>query len=477
MSTSSTSVRVRFAPSPTGHLHIGGLRTALFNWLFARRMNGVYVLRIEDTDIERSTTAYTDSIIESLTWCNILPDEPIMIQSERITEHRRIAEQLVAKNKAYYCFCTPAEIKERHATHHGQAVDYSKYDRLCRDKKHTEDDLKKPHAIRFKIPTHKGFVNFDDQIRGTISFEFDQLDDFVIVRSDGTPTYNFVVVVDDAYMRITHVIRGEDHISNTPKQILIYQALGYDVPIFAHLPMILGPTGERLSKRDGATSVIDYKQNGYLAEALCNYLVRLGWGHGDQEIFSRKEMIQYFSLEHINKKGAIFDLEKLKWVNSVYMRALTDDQLLQALSENVEPLFKEKTSTWDDMRRDMAVGLYKQRTHTLKELADELIGLYQGPSSYNVDDVTVWVSSKTLTILHDIRALLSQQQEWAAPLLNEKVKGYAQQHTIKLVDIAQPVRIALTGKSGGPGLFETLYVLGKDATLERLDRFITYLKK
>lgn len=469
-------VRVRFAPSPTGHLHIGGLRTALFNWLFARHHQGVFLLRIEDTDLERSKQEYTDSILESLNWCKVMPDEPIMIQSERVSEHRRLAELLLSEGKAYRCFCTSQEARERHATHHG-AAEYSKYDRLCRDKVWTADDIKKPHAIRFKVPLHKGVVEFDDLIRGLISFDLDQLDDFIIVRSDGTPMYNFVVVVDDAVMRITHVIRGEDHISNTPKQILLYQALGYTLPAFAHLPMILGSTGERLSKRDGATSVIEYKRDGFLPDALCNYLVRLGWGHGDQEIFTRDEMVQYFSLSHVSKKGAIFDREKLLWVNSVYLRAVSDDGLLGMIMQAVDPDFKKKTPAWSDVQLLALIGLYKQRIHTIKELAQELLALYQGPVAYAAEDVAKWIKPDTADTLQHIITLFEHTHEWSHEHLAAVVKKYAQEQGLKLVDLAQPLRIALVGKGAGPGVFELLDILSKDVAIVRIKTFLGQTSK
>ena len=281
-------VRVRFAPSPTGHLHIGSLRTALFNWLFARHIQGTFLLRIEDTDIERSKAEYTQSIMGSLAWCGLTPDEPVVIQSDRIKEHQRVAQQLIKEGKAYRCICTPQEVEQRIQAQSGDDHSFAKYDGTCRDAGH---DGSKPSVIRFKIGAIHD-VSFDDIIRGPIRVNTQELDDFIIIRSDGTPMYNFVVVVDDAFMRITHVIRGEDHIPNTIKQILLYQACNYQLPQFAHLPMILGPSGEKLSKRDGAVSALEYKHNGYLPDALINYLARLGWAHGDQEIFTRQELIE-----------------------------------------------------------------------------------------------------------------------------------------------------------------------------------------
>src|SRR5581483_318355 len=265
-------VRVRFAPSPTGHLHIGGLRTALFNWLFARHHGGAFLLRIEDTDTERSTAEYRDSIVHAFVWTQLIHDEEIVTQSERIEEHRRVAQELIIAGKAYRCFCSPQDVVARYAQHHKNEDAFVKYDGFCRERIAHADDVDKPHVIRFKLPVNCHEIVFDDLIKGRITFDIDQLDDFIIVRSGGYPMYNFVVVVDDAFMRITHVIRAEEHLINTPKQVLLYQACGYDIPAFAHLPLILGPSGDKLSKRDGATSVIEYRHQGYLPQALLNYL-------------------------------------------------------------------------------------------------------------------------------------------------------------------------------------------------------------
>ena len=314
---SKNSIRVRFAPSPTGHLHIGGLRTAFFNWLFARHNNGVFLLRIEDTDVERSTKEYLDSILATFDWVNLPSDEPIVIQSQRIAEHTALIAQLLKEGKAYRCYCSQEQVAERYKGQ-GSGDEFIKYDGRCRN---AAEQPGVPAAIRFALPAGRTTVAFDDLIRGRVEVGIDQLDDFIIARSDGTPMYNFVVVVDDAHMRISHIIRGEEHISNTPKQLLLYEALGFPVPFFAHTPMILGPDGNKLSKRDAATSVLEYRQEGYLPDALLNYLVRLSWAHGDQEIFTREELISYFTLDHVGKKGAIFDPQKLSWVNSVYMRA------------------------------------------------------------------------------------------------------------------------------------------------------------
>ncbi|GMU19625.1 MAG: hypothetical protein AMXMBFR12_08170 [Candidatus Babeliales bacterium] len=336
----SDSVRVRFAPSPTGHLHIGGMRSAIFNWLFARHYNGAFLLRIEDTDVERSKKEYTDSILASFAWMHVDWDEPVVIQSERIARHKEVAAQLLAQGKAYYCTCSQEQVVERIKNKPGFDENFIKYDGFCRDKKNNSG------AIRFRIPNNCQAIKWHDLIRDEIRIEPDQLDDFIIVRSDGTPMYNFVVVVDDADMRITHVIRGEEHIANTPKQILLYQACNFKLPEFAHLPMSLGSDGSKLSKRDAATGVFEYKAAGYLPDALFNYLVRLGWAHGDQEIFTKDEMITYFDLAHVGKKGAIFDQQKLDWLNGVYMRDTLDVQLLDIILKDIQPTLLTDLPKW-----------------------------------------------------------------------------------------------------------------------------------
>ncbi len=294
MNRSQQSIRVRFAPSPTGHLHIGGLRSAYFNWLFARHNNGKFLLRIEDTDLERSKKEYLEGILQAFAWCDIASDEPIVIQTERKARHVEVANKLLQEGKLYKCFCTQEDLENRLGGNAGTEEGYTRYDERCRDRQPQLDDASKSYALRVKIDRSRGPIVWNDLIRGEISFESTQLDDFIIVRSDGSPMYNFVVVVDDADMNISHVIRGEDHISNTPKQILLYEACGFALPEFGHVPLILGADGQRLSKRHAATSVMEYKNAGFLADALCNYLVRLGWAHGDQEFLLVKSLFLFF---------------------------------------------------------------------------------------------------------------------------------------------------------------------------------------
>lgn len=463
------NVRVRFAPSPTGHLHIGGLRTALFNWLFARHHNGAFLLRIEDTDLERSKDEYTQALLAAFAWTHIEWDEPYVIQSHRIAEHKKVLEQLLAEGKAYYCACTPEEIAARQTGPVFEGQTFGKYDSYCRNRPGKSDT---PAAIRFKIPDDVHVIEFNDLIRGPITIGLDQLDDFVLARSDGTPMYNFVVVVDDAAMRITHVIRGEEHITNTPKQILLYQACGYTIPQFAHLPVILGPDGHKLSKRDAATAVIDYRKNGYLPEALVNYLVRLGWAHGDQEIFTIQELIQFFSLDHVGKKGAIFDQNKLDWMNGVYIRATSDEKLLDIILKDIHISLLTDVPLWNKEQILKLINLYKQRAKTLKEIDLDISAFYHAPQKFARADITQWITPTTLNELQAIVPLLEKADDFSHDMLANLLKEFCKTYSLKLVALAQPIRIALIGKSSGPGVFELAAILGKKETIARINTFI-----
>lgn len=467
----AASVRVRFAPSPTGHLHIGGLRTAIFNWLFAKHNKGTFLLRLEDTDLARSTDEYTQSILSALQWADIHADEPMVIQSERLPEHVLVLEQLLAEKKAYRCYCTPEEIAARSKTAVAD-VEFAKYDGHCRSVVQIQN---KPFVIRFALPDQKE-ITFNDLIRGEITFGIDQFDDFILARSDGRPVYNFVVVVDDAHMKISHVIRGEDHISNTPKQIMLHQACGFNVPQFAHLPLILGPSGQPLSKRDAATSVLDYKRNGYLPDALINYLVRLGWSHGDQELFTRQELINYFTLDHVGKKGAIFDMAKLGWVNSMYLKQATDVALLEQINQE-RPRFTLEMGSWSDEQILALISLYKERTKTIVELADELKSLHDKSTPFLVDDISEWVTHETAHRLKQIAQELENITDFSQSALTELVKKLAQQLNLKLVQLAQPLRIALLHKPAGPGVFELIAILGKKETLSRVQDFVKFIEQ
>jgi len=468
--TDFQKIRVRIAPSPTGFLHLGGLRTALFNWLFAAHNNGTFLIRIEDTDLERSKPEYTASIIEALTWASIQSDEPIMIQSEHIKRHRAIAEKLVSEGKAYKCYCTTQELEARLGNNASQEG-YAKYDRKCCGLVQTDHD--KPFAIRFKIPDTQEHVSFIDLIHGEISFETAQLDDFIIIRSDGTPMYNFVVVVDDADMRISHVIRGDDHISNTPKQILLYQAAGFTVPQFAHVPMILGEDGQRLSKRHAATAVIDYRKNGYLAPALCNYLVRLGWSHGDQEIFTRDELVQYFSLDQVGKKAAIFDNKKLDWLNNLYIKQKSGIELFELITKDVESNFAARVANWTKEQVYKILELYRDRVKTLRELIDEVYLVYSGPAGFtDLELEKIKITAQAEIYMLEVAHNLREQTDFTAQAVTDVLKKLCKEQKIGLVEIAQPLRIALLGKAASPSVFELLELVGKNESIKRLDYFI-----
>lgn len=437
MKQNHSDIRVRFAPSPTGHLHIGGLRTALFNWLFARHYGGAFVIRIEDTDLERSKPEYTESILQAFAWAGITSDEPLVFQTQRSELYKEKLEQLLASGAAY------------------------------RSDASTEENGKS--VIRFRVPREQKTIAFDDVIYGHISFDLDQIDDFVIARADDSPLYNFVVVVDDIEMRISHIIRADEHIPNTPRQLLLYQALGATPPLFAHVSMIFGPSGKPLSKRDASTSVLEYRADGYLPDALCNYLVRLGWSHGDQEIISKEELIKIFELKDINKSGAMFDAEKLLWVNSVYIRAADVQDLFKVIVTDVMPDFEKQCGNWSHQQIVMALGLYRERVTTLKELAQTLERLHNLKMPDSLPEGVAW-DAQTVVLLQElmIRLQLAGSMIWA----DEVKKLFAQvcaDHKVALPALAKPVRFALTGVMESPSVFHLIELLGVDETCKRLE--------
>ncbi|MGZ6255293.1 MAG: glutamate--tRNA ligase [Candidatus Chromulinivorax sp.] len=463
-------IRVRFAPSPTGFLHIGGLRTALMNWLFARNQRGKFLVRIEDTDRERFLPEYESAIINSLAWAGIAPDEPYVHQYARQDEHRKIVQQLLDEGKAYYCFCTMQELEAKREAAQADKETFI-YDKTCRNKQFLVEDLQKPHVIRFKVQTDEEFIIFEDLIRGQVSLPTEHIDDFVIVRTDGGMMFNLVVVLDDIFMRISHVIRGEDHIVNTGKHILLFRALGAKVPAFAHMPLILGPTGQKLSKRDAAVGVQEYQEKGFLPEALCNYLVRLGWSHGDQEIFTREELVEYFKVTDVNTHGAIFDAQKLLWMNSVYIKALTAEQLLEAIKNNINTDLFAVTSAWNIEQLYQALDLYKDRSHTLVELVEHVLQLYTGPKQYDQTSVEQWITNDIRQSLKDLVKNLENTQ-FTKDTLQECIKNFVKVSNLKFPQIAQPIRIALLGFAAGPGIYEMMEILGKQTTLERLQTLL-----
>jgi len=457
--------RLRFAPSPTGYLHIGGARTALFNWLLARKSGGTFILRIEDTDVARSTQESVDAILDGMRWLGLDWDEGPYYQSAHFHLYREYAEKLLAEGKAYRCWCTPEELeaKRERALAEGRKP---KYDGTCRFR--TDQPADRPFVLRFRAP-ETGVTAFDDLIKGRISFNNEELDDLVIVRSDGTPTYNFCVVVDDASMGITTVIRGDDHINNTPRQILLYEALGMPVPRFAHVPMILGADKTRLSKRHGATSVMAYRDMGYLPEAMVNYLARLGWSHGDEEIFSREELIEKFSIEAVGRSAGVFNPDKLLWLNAHYIK--TGDPL--RLASLLSPFLLERGV--DPSHGPCLVEVVKtlqERASTLVEMADGALFYYVDRIDFDPEAAGKFLTPEGKERLAHLRGRLAPLDEFTTQNIAGVFKELCADLGVKLPQIAQPARVALTGKSAAPGIHELIAVLGKERTLDRLDRVL-----
>jgi glutamyl-tRNA synthetase len=467
-------VRVRFAPSPTGFLHIGGARTALFNWLFARHEGGTFILRIEDTDRSRSTDEYIEAIIEGMKWLNLDWDEGPFRQTDRFDVYRKYIDGLLREGKAYHCYCTPEELEQRRQEALSQGKT-PKYDGRCRDLKDPVPG--RTPAIRFKMP-QAGETVVNDLIKGTVTFDNSQLDDLIIMRSDGTPTYNFVVVVDDVDMKITHVIRGDDHLNNTPKQLHIYKALGYQVPEFGHLPMILGSDKARLSKRHGATSVMAYKEMGYLPDALVNYLVRLGWSYGDQEVFTREELIKHFSFESVGKSSAVFNPEKLIWLNSQYV--MSSDPV--RLAELVIPFLEKEKIIHEGEAPDMewlskAILTLRERAKTLGELAASLRYYIAEDVEYNEKAKAKFLHDKSLPLLIELKERITVLAEFSVAEIERIFREITERHGIKLGNLAQPVRVAVTGGTESPGIFEVLEVMGKEKTMRRLEKAILAIER
>jgi len=465
---------VRFAPSPTGHLHIGGARTAIFNWLFARHNKGRFVLRIEDTDRTRSTDEAIEEILEALSWLGLDWDEGPYRQTERMDIYRKEAERLVAEGKAYYCYCTPEEL-EKIREESREKFGVPKYDGRCRNRTEPREGVKP--VIRFKANL-EGETVFNDLIKGEIRYPNSQLDDFIIVRSDGTPTYNFVVVVDDALMGITHVIRGDDHLNNTPKQIQLYQALGYEIPAFAHVPMILGPDKAKLSKRHGATSVLAYRDEGYLPEALFNFLVRLGWSHGDREIFSKEELIELFTLEGVGRSPAVFNPDKLLWLNHHYIKTYPVDRLAELLKEFLvkEGIVEDASSIDDDWLKEVVVA-FRERSKTLKEMARSCAFLFKAPEEYDPRGVKKFFKKEVADYLDAVASELERLDEFTPEGIEEAFKKVLDELGIKLKAVAQPVRIAITGRTVSPGLHEIIYLVGKEESVRRIRKAADYIRK
>jgi glutamyl-tRNA synthetase len=456
-------IRTRFAPSPTGYLHIGGARTALFSWAYARRHGGTFVLRIEDTDTERSTAQSTQAILDAMAWLGLDYDEGPFYQMKRLDRYRQVAEELIAQGKAYYCYASKEELDEMREQQRARG-EKPRYDGRWRPEnaKGRTPPAGVTPVIRFRNPDD-GAVTWNDLVKGEISFANAELDDVVIMRGDGVPTYNFGVVVDDWDMNITHVIRGDDHVNNTPRQINIYRALGAPLPHFAHVPMILGEDGERLSKRHGAVSVMQYFDDGYLPEALNNYLARLGWSHGDDEVFSMQQFVEWFDLGHISRSPAKFNPEKLMWLNAQYLKA-ADDARLATL---VEPfLRRDGCVTAGGPPLDKVCGLLKERVRTLEELADASVYFYRvlEPADKLREEHYVAGLGKALDVL---KARL-ESIAWDRSAISGAIKGTATELGLKMPRIAMPLRVVVTGEAQTPAIDAVLELLGRDETLRRI---------
>jgi glutamyl-tRNA synthetase len=467
-------VRVRFAPSPTGFLHIGGARTALFNWLYARHHGGTFVLRIEDTDRTRSTEEYIHAIIEGMKWLGLDWDEGPFRQTDRFDVYRGYVQKLLEEGKAYRCYCAPEELEARRqeALAQGRAP---KYDGRCRNLK--EPVAGRTPAVRFRMP-QEGYTVVDDMIRGKVEFENAQLDDLIILRSDRTPTYNFTVVVDDVDMKITHVIRGDDHLNNTPKQMQLYNAFGYPIPKFAHLPMILGADKTRLSKRHGATSVMAYYEMGFLPDALINYLVRLGWSYGDQEVFTREELIKYFTFENVGKAAAVFNPEKLLWLNQQYIISSAPERL----AELVVPFLLKEKAIVEGQPLDMAwlaraVKTLQERAKTLVELAKSLRYYILENVEYDEKAGNKFLNEKSRDLLIELKGVLSGLSGFTHSTVETAFRSIIEKHGVKLGSLAQPVRVALTGGTESPGIFEVIEIMGKDKTIKRIEKAIETIEE
>jgi len=463
-----TKIVSRFAPSPTGFLHIGGARTALFSWLLARAAGGEFRLRIEDTDRERSTQEATDAIIDSMKWLGLEHDGEIVFQSTRADRHNEVIDQLVASGHAYYCQCSKEDVDAMREKAM-QRGDKPKYDGTCREKGLTSG------AVRLKAPL-EGATGYEDMVKGFISVENAELDDMILRRSDGTPTYNLAVVVDDHDMGVTHVLRGDDHVNNTPRQILIYKAMGWDVPRFGHVPMILGPDKKKLSKRHGALSVMEYEKMGYLPEAVCNYLARLGWSHGDQELFTMDEMVKLFSTDNLGNSPSVFDLTKFEWVNGQYMQQADPERLTDLCADFLAREIGEEAAA--DVARSAiraAVPLLQPRAKSLVDMVEQLRPFIAEVDDLAYDEAAVqkFLTAETKPLLEEIAARIEAEAEFSEATLEEVHRKFIEEKGIKFKVVAQPIRVAIMGKTQSPGLFETMLALGREQTLARLRRAVS----
>jgi len=461
-------VRTRFAPSPTGYLHIGGARTALFCWLYSRHHEGDFVLRVEDTDRERSTPEAVQAILDGMVWLGLNADEGPYFQTERFERYREVVQQLLDEDKAYHCYCTKEELDEMRTAQMARK-EKPRYEGLCRDRKEPRPGV--DPVVRFRNPL-EGEVVVNDRVRGTVTFRNTELDDLIIARSDGTPTYNFCVVVDDMDMNITHVIRGDDHLNNTPRQINIFQALGGTPPEYAHLPMILGPDGAKLSKRHGAVSVMEYRNDGFLPEALRNYLVRLGWARGDQEIFSTEEMIKLFDIADVNHSASALNPDKLAWLNQHYIKEGDPETLGAELGWHFARM---GIDTAGGPSLAGVVTANAERAKTLKEMAENSVFFYQDFEEYEEKAARKNLQPDVVEPLTKVKEALAALPEWKAAAIHDAVNAVAESLALNLGKVAQPIRVAVAGKGVSPPIDSTLELLGREKTLTRIDQAIRHI--
>ena len=465
-----TTIKTRFAPSPTGYLHVGGARTALYSWLYAKKNAGDFILRIEDTDLERSTQASVDAIMDGMNWLNLEWTHGPYFQTERFDRYKAVIEQLLASGNAYHCYSTAEEVDvmREEAKVKGEI---EKYNGLWRDR--TDHPTDKPFVIRFKNPL-TGNVVIKDMVKGDITISNEQLDDLIIARSDGTPTYNLTVVVDDWDMKVSHVVRGDDHISNTPKQINILEALGADIPEYAHIPMILGDDGKRLSKRHGAVSVMQYRDDGYLPEALLNYLVRLGWSHGDKEIFSREEMIELFDLKDCNRAPSGFNTDKLIWVNQHYMKTLPPEYVAEHLTWHMK---EQGIDISKGPALSEIVQIQADRVKTLKEMAEISRYFFEDFSELDAKAVKKHLRPVVKEPLLLVKAKLAALTDWLPELIHAAINDTATELEVGMGKVGMPLRVAATGGGNSPSLDITLALLDKNKVLARIDQALVVVEE
>lgn len=461
------TIRTRFAPSPTGYLHIGGARTALFSWLYARRHGGRFVLRIEDTDLERSTAESVNAILEGMTWLGLEYDEGPFYQTQRFERYNDAIDELMKKGLAYRCNCTKDRLDRLREEQMRRKIK-PRYDGHCRGRTVDSDE---PHVVRFRSPG-TGQVQVDDLVRGTVVYQNAELDDLILRRTDGSPTYNLTVVIDDLDMQVSHVIRGDDHLNNTPRQVNIIHALGQEPPRYAHVPMILGEDGSRLSKRHGAVSVMQFRDQGILPEALLNYLVRLGWSHGDQEIFSLDELVELFDIEDVNRAAASFDMEKLLWLNQHYIKAGDPAHIAHLLSPHMGKLEIDPALGPDLVE---VVKVQQERARTLVEMAQISVFFYKDFARFDEQAAKKHLRPVAAGALEKLRICLAAQANWTPESLHRTVMDVAEQLDVKLGKVAQPLRVAIAGRAASPSIDMTLYLVGREATLRRIDKALDYI--